>query len=101
MGGYFRISRENPDFWAFLVDSWGKIICDPRYSSIMTIVYSDSKLSPIGIQSGGNGYSNFLSRVRNVKKLVSHGEYLNIEFFTEYVYKNQAKTDQFYGSRRK
>ena len=41
MGGYFRISRENPDFWAFLVDSWGKIICDPRYSSIMTIVYSD------------------------------------------------------------
>ena len=23
-GGYFRNWRENPDFWAFLADSWGK-----------------------------------------------------------------------------
>ena len=40
-GGYFRNSRENPDFWAFLADSWGKIFSDPRISSVLTIDYSD------------------------------------------------------------
>ena len=40
-GGYFRNSRENPDFGAFLADSWGEIFCDPRISLMLTIVYSD------------------------------------------------------------
>ena len=40
-GGYFRNSRENPEFWAFPADSWGKIFSDPRISSVLTIVYSD------------------------------------------------------------
>ena len=40
-GGYFRNSREYPDFSASLVDSWGKVFCDPRVSSVLAIVYSD------------------------------------------------------------
>ena len=40
-GGQFRNSRENPDFSASQADSWGEIICDPRSSSVLTIVYSD------------------------------------------------------------
>ena len=40
-GGYLRNWRGNPDFWAFLADSWGKIFSDPRISSMLKIVYND------------------------------------------------------------
>ena len=45
-GGYFRNSRENPDFSASQADSWGEIICDPRIFLNIDNRLQRSKLSP-------------------------------------------------------
>ena len=73
MGGYFRNSRENPDFSASQSDSWGKIFSDPRISSILTIVYSDRNCLVVN------------ARPVREKCKVCHATYFTLRFGYQYI----------------